>query len=118
MLANLYEAVLGAVYLDAGFEAARAFVQATLAGPLERAHAREGLPHPKQALQHWTQRHDGTLPRYELVEARGEAHARAFLVRAVIGATVYPSAWGRSLKEAEGWAAHEALLVLGEREGA
>ena len=42
----------------------------------------------------------------------GSAHARAFLVSAELGGVRYASAWGRTLKEAEQWAAHEALLVI------
>ena len=49
---------------------------------------------------------------FELLETRGTAHARAFLMRARVGETAFPSAWGRTRKEAERWAAHEALLVL------
>ncbi len=112
VLANLYEAVLGAVYVDAGFEAARAFAHATLAEPLERVHRRLGAANPKQALQHLTQARWNEVPTYELIEERGRAHARAFLVAARAVARRFPSAWGRTRKEAERWAAHEALLVL------
>jgi dsRNA-specific ribonuclease len=49
-----------------------------------------------------------------VVRERGHAHAKAFLVAAEIGKRRFPSAWGRTLKEAERWAAHEALLVLEE----
>jgi ribonuclease-3 len=118
VLANLYEAVLGAVYLDAGFEAARAFVLATLEQPLERVHQRVPADNPKQALQHLTQARSNEVPAYDLLEERGRAHARAFLVAARIDGRVFPSAWGRTRKEAERWAAHEALLVLADEETA
>lgn len=112
VLANLYEAVLGAVYLDAGFEAARAFAERTLAEPLADARAARSDVNPKQRLQHLAQARFATLPSYELVATRGQAHARAFLVRAHLLDRAFPSAWGRTRKEAEGWAAEEALLVL------
>lgn len=112
VLANLYEAVLGAVYLDGGLEAARAFTLTTLRGPLERVRARRQAANPKQRLQQLCQKHWGELPVYVLIESRGEAHARAFLVACEIQGTRHPSAWGRTLKEAESWAAHEALLRL------
>lgn len=122
VLANLYEAVLGAVYLDAGLEPARAFARETLRGPLGEAlepRAEDRPPAaPKQVLQELAQRLWNAPPRYELVESRGEAHARAFLVRAHAGAEAFPSAWGRTRKEAEGWAAFEALLVLEGRDSA
>ncbi|MBK7642194.1 MAG: ribonuclease III [Planctomycetes bacterium] len=118
VLANLYEALLGAVYLDGGLEAARAFTHTTLEEPLALARARRGTANPKQELQHRTQQRWNELPVYHLLESRGEAHARAFLVCAQLREERFPSAWGRTLKEAESWAAHEALLVLRERERA
>ncbi len=112
VLANLYEAVLGAVYLDGGLDAAREFVHTTLRASLNQVRHKLQGPNPKQAFQQWCQRQFGSLPAYELLESRGEAHARAFLVAAEAGGEKFPSAWGRTRKEAERWAAHEALLVL------
>jgi ribonuclease-3 len=118
VLANLYEAVLGAIYLDGGLEAARGFVLTTLRTPLNQVrHANQG-PNPKQAFQQLCQKRWASLPAYEELESRGEAHARAFLVAAEAGGERFPSAWGRTRKEAESWAAHEALLVLHSRETA
>ena len=56
VLANLYEAVLGAVYLDGGFESARKFALDTLEGPLERVRKSEPGPNPKQVLQQHCQK--------------------------------------------------------------
>lgn len=116
VLANLYEAVLGAVYLDGGLEAARAFVLTTLRKPLNQVRHKSQGPNPKQAFQMLCQKRWGRLPAYAVLESRGEAHARAFLVAAEVGGETFPSAWGRTRKEAESWAAHEALLVLQARE--
>jgi len=112
VLANLYEAALGAVYVDGGLEAARAVALSTLRATIDRAAAEYDSSHPKQRLQHIAQSRWGGLPNYELVESRGSAHARAFQMRARIGETLFPTAWGRTRKEAERWAAFEALLVL------
>lgn len=115
ILANLYEAVLGAIYLDRGLPAARAFVLATLGGALEHVREREERANPKQQFQEHCQKLWGAPPLYRLLETRGEAHARAFLVCARADGQDYPPAWGRTRKEAERWAAYEALLVLEER---
>jgi ribonuclease-3 len=115
VLSNLYEAVLGAVYLDGGLEAARAFVMTTLRGPLEQVRRRSQPSNPKQRLQQHCQKQWNALPTYVLLESRGEAHARAFLVAAEVEGERFPSAWGRTRKEAESWAAHEALLILDQR---
>jgi len=113
VLANLYEAVVGAVYLDGGIEAARAFAMQTLREPLEGTREPSlDAQNPKQALQRLGQIETGEPPTYVLLEQRGDAHARAFLVAAEIADRRFPSAWGRTRKEAERWAAHEALLVL------
>ncbi len=114
-LANLYEAVLGAVYLDGGLESARGFALATLGTHLAEVQCRDSLPPPKQVLQELCQGKWNCLPKYEEVEARGPAHARAFLVRVSAFGQEFPSAWGRTRKEAEHWAASEALIVLGEQ---
>jgi len=116
VLANLYEAVLGAVYVDGGLEATRAFVLETLAHQLAAVQKDEKGKNPKQLFQEHCQREWGEPPEYEVLEARGQAHARAFLVRARSGERTFPSAWGRTHKEAERWAAYEALLVLEEDE--
>jgi ribonuclease-3 len=117
VLANLYEAVLGAIYVDGGFEPARAFVRRTLSATLADAERELASANPKQRLQHLAQARWATLPDYELLETRGDAHARAFLVRAKLGERAFPSAWGRTRKEAERWAAHEALLALADGSG-
>lgn len=113
VLANIYEAVVGAVYLDAGLEASREFVLDTLRSELSEARARGGEALPKQAFQEHCQREYSGPPRYEVLETRGDANARAFLVAAKAGGQHFPSAWGRTVKEAEHWAAFEALLALG-----
>lgn len=112
VLANLFEAALGAVYVDGGLAAARRVALATLGAAIEQAASDFGSKNPKQRLQHLAQARWATLPQYDLLESRGSAHAKAFLMQARIGEARFPSAWGRTRKEAERWAAFEALLVL------
>lgn len=114
VFANLFEAVLGAVYLDGGLEDAQTFVLETLAEPLRQARDEKLPDNPKQELQQISQRHWGAPPTYRVLEEFGRSHARAFLVVAQVNGREYPGAWGRTVKEAERWAAHEALLVLEE----
>ena len=114
VLANLYEAMLGAIFLDGGLEAARHFVLESLADELQEALAEGYVRNHKQRLQEWAQRNGGAPPAYRLLEQRGDADRRAFRMQAVIGNTHYPSAWGKSRKEAEHWAAQEALFEIEE----
>ena len=115
VLANLYEAVLGAIYLDGGLQAARSFVMASLKVQLRQVKAQQPGANPKQTLQQYCQKSFGSPPQYTELECRGKAHARAFLVQAEAGDEEFPSAWGRTRKEAERWAAYEALIVLKDR---
>jgi ribonuclease-3 len=117
VLANLFEAVLGAIYLDAGPDEARRFALAALAAPLDEVRGERAQSNPKQELQRRGQLATGAPPLYVVLDERGHAHAKAFLVAAEIEERRFPSAWGRTRKEAERWAAHEALLVLQEEEG-
>ena len=112
VLANLVEAVLGAVYLDAGLDAVRDCVRLVLADALQEVRELRTAAPPKQALQQLAQERFGVPPSYAVVESRGQAHARAFLVQATVKHQTFPSAWGRTRKEAESWAAVEALLCL------
>lgn len=116
VLANLYEAMVGAIFLDQGFDAARAFVMETLREDLETEHAGAGLAHPKQQLQHYAQARQLGLPQYVLLEQRGDAHERVFCIQAELAGERFTPAWGRTRREAESWAAHEALLILAERD--
>lgn len=113
VLANLYEGVVGAVYLDGGIEATREFVLDTLAPEMSAARDRGGHPRPKQAFQEVCQQRFNGPPTYDVQRTRGDDNARAFLVAARVGDECFPSAWGRTVKEAEHWAAYEGLLDLG-----
>ncbi len=114
VLANLFEAVVGAVYLDQGLAAAEAFIECSMGNRLRSNLIKANEPVPKQQLQEYSQRSFGKPPRYKVIETRGQAHARAFLVSAVVNHKAFPTAWGRTIKEAESWAAFEAMLVLGD----
>ncbi|MFT6832529.1 MAG: ribonuclease-3 [Planctomycetota bacterium] len=113
VLANLYEAVVGAIYLDGGLSPAREFVLDTLGPEMSAARERGGEALPKQAFQEVCQQKFSGPPAYKVVRTRGDANSRAFLVAAHAGGQSFPTAWGRTMKEAEHWAAYEALLDLG-----
>jgi ribonuclease-3 len=102
------------VYLDGGLDAARAFALSTLEAPLAEVRRRHRGPNPKQALQRLGQLRTGAPPEYVLLAEHGQAHARAFLIAAELDGRRFPGAWGRTRKEAESWAAYEALLALAD----
>lgn len=115
ILADALEAVFAAVYLDAGFEAAKAVIDRLYAPLIAEIDPSLALKDPKTALQEFLQGRKLALPTYETVRVLGEAHAQEFEVRC----TVQPlgvSATGRGLsrRAAEQQAAERALAALRE----
>ncbi|TVS16135.1 MAG: ribonuclease III [Gammaproteobacteria bacterium] len=114
ILADAIEAVIGAVLLDGGQEAARAVIVGLLGERLERARPGEVRKDPKTRLQEWLQGRGEALPEYEVAEVAGSDHAQTFTVFCRIPALGAPIAGrGRSRRAAEQQAASHALDVLG-----
>ncbi len=80
ILADALEAVFGAVFVDAGFEAARRAIHAAYGEELETADPTALGKDPKTRLQEWLQARRIPVPEYQVVATRGEAHAQAFEV--------------------------------------
>jgi ribonuclease-3 len=116
--ANLFEAVCGAVYLDGGMAAARAFVLRTLDEEIRAVTQNGHEPNFKSSLQQLAQRTLGLTPHYRVVSATGPDHGKVFQIVAVIGLRAFPPGVGRSKKEAEQAAAKRALEVLSLEESA
>ncbi|MGH7896277.1 MAG: ribonuclease III [Candidatus Binatia bacterium] len=112
ILAAGYEALLGAVYVDGGYEAARRVVEAHFAGELPRDLEPPGQRDYKTRLQELTQRLYREMPIYALVEERGPDHEKEFVVELSVGGRVHGRGVGRSKKLAEQAAAMEALAAL------
>lgn len=112
ILAAAYEAVLGAVYLDAGYDAARTIVATHFAGDVDGQSASVGVRDFKTELQEMTQRLFRETPVYSLVEESGPDHAKTFVLDLRIGGRSYARGEGRSKKAAEQVAAELALAQL------
>lgn len=104
MVADAFEAVLGAIYLDGGLDAAREVLH-----PLPLPEVLEEGKDPKSRLQEVLQGQGHPCPRYELREQSGPPHERWFVVEVSCGEQVLASGEGRSLREAERCAANRAL---------
>jgi len=113
ILAAVYEALLGAVYLDAGFEAARRVVETHFAPDLT-TQASAGRRDYKTRLQELTQRLFRATPIYHLVEESGPDHAKRFVSELSIAGRPYGRGVGHSKKTAEQAAAMAALEALSE----
>ena len=114
-LADICESVIGAVYVDGGFEAARSVVAQGFQDAFDGvARARRD---PKTALQEWIQARGAPPPGYRLVERAGPEHAPRFTIE-VSGEGLEPVlGLGTSKRAAEQDAAEKALISLGLREG-
>jgi ribonuclease III len=107
ILGDTVESLIGALWLDGGLEAARAFIRAAWA---ERVDSRDRAPkHPKSALQEWAAANDRKPPAYALVGRSGPHHAPTFVVTVSIRNVGEASAEGLTKQDAE-TAAAEALL--------
>ncbi|MGH6914572.1 MAG: ribonuclease III, partial [Geminicoccales bacterium] len=115
-IADCYEALIAAIYLDGGIDPARAFVQRQFARLIDQArrtgaHAAFTEDY-KSALQEWLQSHDRGLPSYRLAAEAGPAHRRRFEVEVLVGGEPVARADGRTKKEAAQAAAKLALRQL------
>lgn len=116
LLANALEALIGAIYLDSGLENAKRFALQVLNSP--NSGASGSGKNFKMILQSYAQKKNGSVPSYRLIGRGGPSYSRAFEVCAVLGKEEFPSAWGKTKKEAEQWAAREALLAIEAAENA
>jgi len=111
ILAAAYEAVLGAIYLDAGYEPARAVIEAQFGTDLGE-HATVGQRDYKTQLQELTQRLFRETPSYTLVEESGPDHEKRFVSEIAVGGRACGRGVGKSKKTAEQAAAMQALAAL------
>jgi ribonuclease III len=109
VLGDMIEAVLGAVYLEAGLEAAARVVRSHWEPFIDREAS--APKHPKSALQEWAAANNRKPPGYELVERSGPGHAPRFRVRVSIRGAGEADAEGTSKQEAE----TEAARLLMEK---
>lgn len=112
ILANTMEALLGALYLDAGYKKTMKIIH-KLFDPLLEELGQRAIPHDyKSHLQEYTQKAFKTLPKYSLSHESGPAHAKTFRVELSLKGELLSTGEGKSKKEAEQKAAKEAYYCL------
>ena len=116
LIADAFEAVVGAIYLDGGYDAAVAFVERAFRPLLEQLRrdgvSPAGTRDHKSALQEWLQARAGPLPEYRLAGTMGPDHRKEFAVEVFVDDRLVATGSGQSKKEAEREAARHALAVL------
>ncbi len=117
ILADVVEALIGAVYIDGGFESAKALVIRMLEDSVEKVLSGGGVIDYKTRLQEHFHKKGVNNLNYEVYKEQGPPHNKEFYVKLIVGTDVLSQGKGRSKKSAEQRAAKEAYLrELGENE--
>jgi ribonuclease-3 len=112
ILANTLEALIGAIYLDAGFSTTKGIVHGLFESLLGKIDSGQMVNDFKSTLQEYTQELYKVRPQYLLLDERGPAHNKTFRVALRLNGEILAEGEGRSKKEAEQQAAKETYLCL------
>jgi len=110
ILANAFEAVIGAVYLEAGYEAADTFINQNICSKLDIILAEGSWRDPKSHLQEVSQREDSSTPQYKVLEEIGPDHDKVFTLGVYVGSRLMGKGSGHSKQDAQQKAAKAALI--------
>lgn len=113
ILANTFEAFIGALYIDQGYEAARTFIESSLFNKIDEIVEKRLWQDAKSFFQEKAQEEYSVTPSYELVREAGPDHDKKFIVAAIVKGEPIAQGEGRSKQEAEQAAARKALEVKG-----
>jgi len=114
ILANAYEAIIGALYLDQGYDAAKNFIGDTLLITLEDILSSGSWVDPKSHLQEVIQSNESHTPHYKVLEEDGPDHDKIFTVGVFIDGNLRGKGQGPSKQAAQVAAAETALQALGQ----
>jgi ribonuclease III len=112
VLAAAFESLIAAIYLDGGMQAAERFILEHVGPEIQAAVSCEFGGNFKSLLQQLAQREYGVTPGYLMLDEKGPDHSKCFKVAAQIGQRRFTAAWGKSKKESEQRAAHNAISEL------
>lgn len=112
LVANAFESVIAAIFLDGGMLEARRFLIGHLASEIRRVVEGNLQTNFKSDLQQYAQRNIGSPPSYHVLDEEGPDHRKRFQVCAQIGSRRFTAAWGSNKKNAEQRAAANAIAEL------
>jgi len=115
ILANAFEAVIGAIYLERGYADAEAFISKHISSKLEVILEEGTWRDPKSHLQEVSQREDGATPQYKVLEEVGPDHDKVFTLGVYVNGELKGKGSGHSKQVAQQVAAKAALKAYGER---
>jgi len=111
ILANTYEAYVGAVYLDRGYDVVKDFIAKTLFNKIDTIVAKKLWRDPKSLVQEKSQEHFNVTPSYKVLHESGPDHDKHFTIGIFFGSELIAEGKGKSKQEAEQAAAHKALEI-------
>ncbi|HVB19678.1 MAG TPA: ribonuclease III [Candidatus Paceibacterota bacterium] len=112
ILADAFEAIIGAIYLDLGYDSAEAFIAKNLYGKIDDVIAKRSYQDAKSRFQELAQEKRGVTPSYDTLSEEGPDHAKLFTIGVFIGTEEIARAEGQSKQEAEQAAAEAGLKVM------
>lgn len=113
ILANAFEAVTGAIYLDQGYERAREFLEKNILAKLDAILAAGSWRDPKSYLQEVSQHTDGATPVYKVISEEGPDHDKVFVLGAYVNGKLMGKGTGPSKQSAQQEAARASLEKYG-----
>ena len=111
ILANAFEALIGAIYLDQGYESAKQFIATQLFHKTDEVVEKGLWQDAKSRFQEIAQEKEGVTPSYDVLNQTGPDHDKSFVVGVYLGEERIASGEGRSKQEAEQVAAQKALVA-------
>jgi len=114
ILANTFEAVIGALFLDQGIDAVKVFLYEVLIPEIEVYVQKKVFKDPKSLLQEYVQSRKQNSPVYKVLHEDGPAHAKQFTIGVFVGDNQVGEGQGKSKQEGEEHAAEQALEKLGK----
>lgn len=112
LLADVFESMVAAMYLDGGLAVAKQFILKYLEPEIDEVSEAAHAGNYKSLLQQVSQKEFGATPIYKVLDEKGPDHSKCFKIAAVIGRHHHAAAWGRNKKEAEQKAAMNALAQI------
>lgn len=111
ILADCFEAVIGAIYLDQGYDVAKDFIAKWILVKIDKILEEGSWRDPKSYLQELAQHHDSATPVYKVLNEEGPDHDKTFTVGVYVGGSIKGQGTGHSKQEAEGQAAAEGVKL-------
>lgn len=114
LLANTFEAVIGALFLDQGIKAVKSFLDETIIPRIAEYVEKRVFKDPKSLLQEYVQARKQNSPLYKVLQEEGPAHAKLFTIGVFVGDKQLGQGMGHSKQEGEERAAEQALEKIGK----